>query len=90
MTRLVHCAKYDKELPGLATPPLPGDLGTHIFENVSQAAWDAWIEVQTMLINEKHLSMIDAAARAYLREQMQKFLANEDYDEPAGYVPPEI
>ena len=90
MTRMVHCAKYDKELPGLANAPLPGDLGERIFDTISQAAWDAWIEVQTMLINEKHLSMIDADARSYLRDQMHKFFANDHYDQPAGYVPPEV
>ena len=42
-----------------------------------------------MLINERHLSMVERSARQYLGEQMARFLANEDYDKPSGYTPPE-
>jgi Fe-S cluster biosynthesis and repair protein YggX len=41
-----------------------------------------------MLINEKHLSLVDPAARKYLQQEMEKFLAGEDYDRAEGYVPP--
>lgn len=87
MSRTVFCRKYQKELPGLAAPPLPGPAGKDIFEHVSAKAWQEWQNVQTMLINEHHLSMADRDARTYLSEQMRRFLANEDYDKPAGYVP---
>lgn len=89
MTRSVFCRKYQRELPGLAAPPLPGPAGADIFENVSAEAWQAWQQLQTMLINEHHLSLINPDARQFLQTQMAKFLANEDYERPAGYVPPE-
>ena len=89
MRRSVLCRKYRQELPGLAAPPLPGPLGEDIFANVSAKAWGEWQTVQTMLINEHHLSMVDPQARQYLTEQMRKFLANEDYERPEGYVPPD-
>jgi len=41
-----------------------------------------------MLINEKHLSMMDPEARKYLMGEMDKFLAGEDFDQAEGYVPP--
>lgn len=88
MSRTVFCRKHQREMPGLAAPPLPGERGQDIFENVSAQAWREWQAVQTMLINERHLSMIDAEARAYLSEQMRRFFAGESYDQPAGYVPP--
>ena len=87
MSRNVTCRKYGRELPGLDAPPLPGAAGQDIFENVSAKAWDEWQHLQTMLINEHHLSMIDRKARQYLSDQRAKFLANEDYDQPAGYTP---
>lgn len=87
MNRRVHCRKYDRELPGLDAPPLPGTVGQDIFENVSAKAWAEWQRLQTMLINEHHLSLIDREARRYLSEQMRKFLANEEHDVPAGYMP---
>lgn len=87
MSRMVHCKKYDKELPGLAAPPYPGPKGQEIYESVSQQAWQDWLAQQTMLINEKQLSMASADDRKYLQEQMDKFLNNQDFDHAEGYVP---
>ena len=41
-----------------------------------------------MLINEKQLNLMDPDTRKYLQQEMDKFLANEDYDKAEGYVPP--
>ena len=89
MTRMVMCRKYGKELPGLDNPPYPGPKGQEIFDEVSKQAWEDWQAHQTMLINEKHLSLADPQTRKYLQEEMQKFFAGEDYDRAEGYVPPE-
>jgi len=89
MTRTVYCRKLKAELPGLSQPPFPGPKGNEIFNNISQQAWNAWLDHQTMLINEKRLNMMDMQARKYLAEQREKFLADEDYDQAEGYVPPE-
>ena len=88
MSRMVMCRKYQKELPGLDAPPYPGPRGQEIFENVSKQAWEEWQAQQTMLINEKHLSLADPQTRKYLQEEMEKFLAGEDFDRAEGYVPP--
>lgn len=87
MSRTVECRKFGKTLPGLPVPPLPGAKGQEIFENVSQEAWQQWLQHQTRLINEKHLNMMDPQARSYLSGQMDKFLSGEDYDQAEGYVP---
>jgi Fe-S cluster biosynthesis and repair protein YggX len=84
---MVHCKKYDKELPGLAVPPYPGAKGQEIYETVSQQAWSEWQTQQTMLINEKQLNMMNADDRKYLQTEMDKFLNNEDFDQAEGYVP---
>ena len=55
MTRLVTCRKLGKQLPGLASPPMPGPMGEDIYEHVSAEAWDQWQTLQTMLINEHQL-----------------------------------
>ncbi len=89
MNRIVFCRRYRRELEGLPAPPLPGPKGRDIFENVSRQAWTEWQAAQTMLINEKNLSLIDPQARRYLSEQMEKFLANEPIDRIEGYTPPE-
>ena len=87
--RTVICRKYGKKLPGLSIPPMPGPLGQDVFENVSARAWQEWQTLQTMLINEFHLSLRDADARNFLNEQRIKFLNNEDWERPLGYVPPD-
>ncbi|ODS23249.1 oxidative damage protection protein [Candidatus Endobugula sertula] len=88
MSRMVFCTKYQEELEGLDTPPLPGSKGQEIFDTISKKAWEEWLRHQTMLINEKQLNMMDIGARTYLSEQRDKFFNNEDYEQAEGYVPP--
>jgi Fe-S cluster biosynthesis and repair protein YggX len=88
MSRMVFCKKYQKELEGLAAPPYPGPKGQEIFDSVSKQAWLDWQAHQTMLINEKQLTLVDPEARKYLQQEMEKFMAGDDYDKAEGYVPP--
>jgi Fe-S cluster biosynthesis and repair protein YggX len=88
MSRNVFCKKYEKEMEGLDAAPFPGPKGAAILESVSKQAWLDWQSHQTMLINEKQLSLVDPEARKYLLQEMDKFLAGEDYDQAEGYVPP--
>ena len=87
MSRTVHCSRYKEELTGLDKPPLPGPVGEKIYNEVSQRAWDEWQALQTMLINEKHLSLIDPSARSYLSEQRARYFNNESVDHAEGYIP---
>lgn len=89
MSRQVLCRKYHKQMDGLEKAPYPGPQGQDIFENVSAQAWKEWMQHQTMLINEKQLSMMDPAARTFLQQQQQKFLSGEDFEQVEGYVPTE-
>lgn len=86
MTRTVHCIKLDKDAEGLDFPPYPGELGKKIYENVSKEAWQAWIRLQTMLVNEYRLNMADPKVRAYLKEQMENLLWR-GADQAEGYIP---
>ena len=89
MARTVYCHYFQKNLEGLEAPPFPGDAGQAIFEGFSKAAWEAWLAHQTMLINERHLNLIDPEARSYLNDQRRRFLEREGVDAAEGYVPPE-
>lgn len=88
MTRTVFCRKYQQEMPGLTTAPLPGVRGQEIFDTVSQQAWQEWQQLQTRLINEKHLSLIKVEHRRYLLKQMEAFFDNQPTDIAEGYVAP--
>ena len=89
MSRSVFCRKYQRDMEGLAQPPFPGARGQRVFETVSKQAWQEWIAHQTLLINERRLNMMDRTARAFLEEEMEKFLSNESVAQAEGYVPPE-
>lgn len=88
MTRTVFCKKYQQEMEGLDKPPYPGPKGQDVFDNVSKQAWAEWQAHQTMLINEKQLSMMEPSSRKFLQQEMDKFLAGEDFEQAEGYVPP--
>jgi Fe-S cluster biosynthesis and repair protein YggX len=87
MTRYVFCSKLNQEAAGLDEAPFPGALGEKIFNHISKKAWAMWLSHQTMLINEYHLSLIDAKARAFLHEEMQKYLFGNGSAKPVGFVP---
>ncbi|MDX1590188.1 MAG: oxidative damage protection protein, partial [Oleiphilaceae bacterium] len=59
------------------------------YQTVSKKAWQEWQAQQTMLINEKHLNLMEPNTRKYLQAQMEHFLDNEPFDKAEGYVPPE-
>lgn len=88
MARMVNCIKLGREAEGLDFPPVPGEMGKKLFESVSKEAWQQWVKLQTMLINENRLSMTDPNARKYLAEQMQKHFFGSGADQVAGFVAP--
>lgn len=70
----VFCLKYNKEMSALSTAPFPGEEGKKILENISAQAWNEWLEMQTMFINENQLNMMDPQAREFLAERRDEFL----------------
>ncbi|MEI2651400.1 MAG: oxidative damage protection protein [Microthrixaceae bacterium] len=53
---MVNCIKLGREAEGLDLPPMPGEMGRKLYENVSKEAWQQWIKLQTMIINENRLT----------------------------------
>jgi Fe-S cluster biosynthesis and repair protein YggX len=88
MARTVNCIKLGREAEGLDFPPLPGELGKRLYENVSKEAWAAWQKHQTMLVNENRLNLADARARKYLMTQLEAYFFGEGAEVPQGFVPP--
>lgn len=88
MARMVNCIKLGVEAEGLDFPPMPGELGKKLWENVSKEAWAQWIRLQTMIINENRLNLADPQHRKYLSEQVTKHFFGEGADQISGFVPP--
>jgi len=85
--RTVMCVKFQKELPGLDSPPWPGPLGQRIFEGVSAQAWKLWEERMKMILNEYRLMPWQKEAQELISKQMEDFFFGEGAALPPGYVP---
>ena len=70
----MYCHKLKKQATALKNQPFPGPLGERILKEISQQAWNMWLEKQTILINEQRLDMTNPETRKYLLQQMQRFL----------------
>ncbi len=88
MTRKINCAKLGIEAEGLDQPPFPGPKGQRIFDHISKQAWQEWLGMQTMLINEHRLASFDPKSKQFLEQEREKFLFEGVTDMPEGYVPP--
>ena len=85
--RKVFCVKFQKELPGLATPPWPGELGQRIFEHASAEAWKLWEERMKMILNEYRLMPWQKDAQDLMARYMEEFFFGDGAALPPGYVP---
>ena len=88
MARMVKCVKIGQELPGLDSPPVAGELGKRIFENISAMAWDMWKEHLKMIINEFRLNPATLEAQEMILKQCEAFFFGEGGEMPPDYVPP--
>lgn len=88
MARMVRCIKLGKEAEGLDYPTYPGELGKRIFDNVSKEAWKAWLNQQTMLMNEYRINPLDPKARKFIEGEMEKYFFGGGSAAPSGFVPP--
>ena len=85
--RKVFCVKFQRELPGLETPPWPGPLGQRIFENVSAEAWKLWEDRMKMILNEYRLLPFQKEAQDLIARHMEDFFFGENAALPPGYIP---
>lgn len=86
MTRKVHCAKLGREAEGLEKPPLKGEVGQKIFDNISAEAWRAWLEHSKMLINEFRLDLTSEQGQKVWYTEMDKFFFGEGSSAPPDFV----
>jgi len=78
--RLVHCIKLDKELPGLARPPFPNEIGQMVFEKVSKEAWDMWLQESVRYINTYRVDLSSREGTDFLLKQLKIWLGMEEGD----------
>ena len=85
--RMVNCVLFKKEMPGLDEPPWSGELGQRIYDNVSQDAWQLWLDRLRMIINEYHLVPASKEGQEIIAHEMEHFFFGRGAAPPPGYVP---
>lgn len=86
MSRTVHCVKLGREAEGLEKPPLKGEVGQKVFDNVSAEAWKMWLEHSKMLINEFRLDLTSEQGQQIWYTEMDKFFFGEGSATPPDFV----
>jgi Fe-S cluster biosynthesis and repair protein YggX len=76
--KTVFCAKLQKELPALAKPPFPNDLGRLIQEKVSKEAWDLWLQESVRYINTYRVDLSSREGAEFMVKQLKVWLGLEE------------
>ena len=69
------CGRRGATAAALERPPLPTTVGREVQARTRLACWQEWLCARTILIDEHRLTLVDAAARKALEEQMRSFLS---------------
>ena len=87
--RTVQCVFLNQHLEGLEKPPYPGELGMRIYNNISQQAWQQWLDRSVMIINEYQLNSANPEHQDLIERHLTGFLFNEGDGghTPQGYNP---
>ena len=72
----VQCTRCGETRPSLPFAPFNHELGARIQSEICQVCWGEWLKHQTMLINHYGLNVRDPDAKAFLTQNMEKFLFN--------------
>ncbi len=86
MSRKVQCVKLGREADGLEKPPLKGEIGQKIFENVSAEAWRMWLEHSKMLINEYRLDLTSEQGQKVWFSELDKYFWGDGSATPPDFV----
>ena len=81
----VMCSRYKEELPGISSRiTFAGELGARIRSEVSQRAWNEWLEMQIKIINEYRLHMGEPGHRTMLEDYARQFFCFDGGDGSIG------
>ena len=85
---MVMCKKFQKELPGLDSPPWPGELGTSVSTTTfRRRPWKLWEDRMKMILNSTASCRGRRKAQELVAKHMEDFFFGEGAALPPGYVP---
>src|SRR3989475_12972463 len=71
-TRMVHCAKFGKELPGLDRVPWQGELRKRVYLRVSKDARKPWLGHSKMIRTEDALKPLAPTSQQIMGEEVEQ------------------
>lgn len=77
------CRRCGGHEPRLGWAPWPGQKGRTLQETICARCWDEWLGMQTRIINEYRLNVLDPGHSKALQEQMDVFLGFKAPEGPA-------
>jgi len=80
MSRIVHCRKLGKDLPGLDRPPYKNEIGRRIFEEVSKEAWEQWLSESVRYINTYRVDLASNEGQKFMFKQCAVYFGFEEGD----------
>ena len=78
------CSRCGQASERLQHAPWPGELGARVQDEICAVCWREWMGVQTKIINEYRLNVLEPEHAKVLKEQMQVFLGLTSQDEASG------
>lgn len=88
--RIVHCRLLKKDLPGLKRPPYKNELGKRIYEEVSQEAWQKWLQDSVKFINTYRVDLASPEGQKFMLKQAAVYFGFEEGElAPTAFVPKE-
>jgi len=84
---MVDCVKFGKPKPRLPKPPLKGEVGQRIFDNVSHDAWRMWLEHSKMIVNEYRLDLMSEQGQKVWMSELEKYFWGEGSQLPPDFQP---
>lgn len=87
MARMVKCIKIGETLPAMDYPPFGGELGQRIWAEVSEEAWNGFLEHFKRIMNENRLEGGTELATRIFMEQAEAYFYGGDVQQAQGYVP---
>ena len=85
---MVQCVKFGKLLEGLPKPPIKGEIGERVYNEVSKEAWRMWLEHSKVLVNEVRLDLMSEQGQRVWFDELEKYFWGEGSQLPPDYQPP--
>ncbi len=87
--RMVMCRKLGKELPGMKRVPYKNELGQRIYNEISQQAWDQWLQDSVKFINTYRVDLASTEGQKFMLKQASVYFGFEEGDvAETAWTPP--